>query len=376
MPKLSVILSFSLFFLVGLAITFGANYLLYHSVVRFFKISSLPVKHYLFIVAVILAVSFIAAEVLARWGENNFIRIFYLAANVWLGILVNLLLAVLLVWLVEKISNFFTFNLNTVATAAFFFILAVVFSIYGIWNAFNPRVKNLEIKINNLPAAWQGKTVVQLSDVHLGNIHRVSFLENVVEKTNALKPDLIVITGDLFDGMDGDLSVFIDPLNRLQAKEGIYFVTGNHETYLGLDKVLAILAKTKIRVLRNETVELDGLQLVGLDYTVFSNSQNVVKNLISAQPNFIKGAPTILLYHIPADIKQAQAAGVSLQLSGHTHHGQIFPVQFFEWLIYGKYYYGLHQDGSFSIYTSSGVGTWGPPMRTGNVPEIVAIKLE
>ncbi len=376
MTKTSIIISFSLFFLIGFLVSFGANYLLYRSIVRFFRVSSIEARYYLLVAAIILSLSFFASQALSHWSEGAWSRIFYLLANSWIGILMNLLMAVFLVWGVEKILKLFGFNLNTQIFASTLFILAVAFSIYGIWNAFNPRVKNIDIKINNLPSQWQGKTIVQLSDVHLGIVHREAFLQNVVDKTNSLKPDLILITGDLFDGMDGDLSVFVGPLNDLQATRGIFFVTGNHETYLGVDKALAILARTKIKVLRNETVQIEGLQIAGLDYSVFANSKNNVINSIQSQPNFIKGAPSVLLYHIPADAAQAKEAGIDLQLSGHTHHGQIFPIHFFEWLIYKKYYYGLYQDGDFSYYASSGIGTWGPPMRTGNAPEIVAITLK
>jgi hypothetical protein len=209
----------------------------------------------------------------------------------------------------------------------------------------------------------------------LGRVLGAAFLQDLVEQINRENPSIVFITGDLFDGIDGRLDGLVAPLNGLRAPLGIYYVTGNHETYLGVDRALAALKKTKVRVLRDEMVVIDGLQIIGIDYPERAFSKNVAA-VITKLPEFNSGAPSILLYHNPSQVGQAKAAGINLQLSGHTHKGQIFPIQFISRLIYGKYYNGLHVEGDYTIYTSSGAGTWGPTMRTGNHPEIAVIRLE
>ena len=144
--------------------------------------------------------------------------------------------------------------------------LTLLYSAYGVVNAYHPRIVNCTVRIKNLPPGWKGKTLVQLSDVHLGRILGADFLARIVAKVNAQNPAMVLITGDLFDGSDGNLEALVAPLNRLVAPQGIYFVTGNHETYLGVPRSLAALRATPVKVLSDERVVIDGLQVVGISY--------------------------------------------------------------------------------------------------------------
>jgi hypothetical protein len=130
-----------------------------------------------------------------------------------------------------------------------------------------------------------------------------------------------------------------------------------------------------VRILADETVLIDGLQVIGISYPEPGHSKDFAR-AIAKLPSFDPALPSILLYHSPTHIAEAKAAGVSLQLSGHAHHGQILPIQFISRLVYGRYYHGLHVEGDYTHYASSGAGTWGPTMRTGNHPEIAVIRLE
>lgn len=386
-----------LFILTVVAILFGMHFLLYSAIIRFFSVVNSTVKTALFVALFFLSLSLVFSFPLVRWWENWLTSSFYLFAASWLGLLINLLLAVGLSWLVIGIVSSIGYNPNTQAIGVAFFVLAASYSLYGIWNAFHPRIKNIEVRIENLPAQWKNKTIVQLSDVHLGHVHRVGFLKSVIAKVNALNPDLVFITGDLFDGMSGNLTSFVEPLNTLKAQRGIFYVTGNHETYIGVSRVLDILEKTRINVLHNKVVELDGLQIVGISYPGLSGTKDI-QNLRESRQDFSKAKPSVLLFHTPTNIKRKdengrdahssaywtpdtsftvnKELGINLQLSGHTHKGQVFPFGYFTKSIYKGYDYGLHNEGGFSIYTTSGIGTWGPPMRTGNSPEIVVVKLK
>lgn len=368
-------LSITLIFIaIGLGIYFGAHYFLFFSLIRFFQIGSPNAKLILFLAILFLSLSFILASLLAHFKEGWLARSFYIFSGFWLGLLVNFLLAAAAVWLAIGLVKIANLEINAALVAAFLFPVVLGFSVYGSWNAFNPRVKNIEVEIKNLPAEWQGKTVVQLSDVHLGHIHGAPYLQKIVSQINALRPEAVFITGDLFDGMDGDLESLIGPLNDLQTEKGIYFVTGNHETYLGVDKAFAVLENTKIKILKNEVADISGLKIIGINYPRQGEANNEISILQSLKSEFF-GQPNILLFHSPVNIEQVKEAGVNFQLAGHAHKGQLFPFGLITWLIYKGYDYGLHQNGDFSIYTTSGAGTWGSPMRTGNIPEIVKITL-
>ncbi len=361
------------FIVFGLILIFGLHFLFYRSLVSFFEITKLQVRHFLAASVSVLAVLFLVSLFFAREKEGLASKTLYVFGSGWIAILINLMLAAFLIWIVSLILRAGGFNFSRPWLAGIIFGLALVYSAYGFWNSFNPRIKDISVNLNNLPPDWRGAKVVQLSDVHLGQIYGPAFMERMAAEVNAQDPDLILITGDLFDGMDGDLSRFIGPLKQLKAKKGIYFVTGNHETYLGVSDALRVLNEANIKVLNDQFVSLDGLQIVGISYPTQEEITGASKNtqeIISGLAGFDKNKPSILLHHAPTNVDQAKAAGISFQLSGHTHKGQIFPIDLITWAIYGKYYYGLNIEGDFSIYTTNGQGTWGPPMRTGNRPEI------
>jgi predicted MPP superfamily phosphohydrolase len=370
------------FIAIGLLILFGGHFLLYKSIISFFNLSEPALKHALLAIFFLLSVSFIISSIFVHYNQGLLARLLYIFSSSWLGLGFNLLLAAGLIGIIIRLSIILKINPNRPVIASVIFIMAVLFSTAGFWLTFHPRIKQIGVKIKNLPLEWQNKTIVQLSDVHLGHVYGPAFMASIVQKTNALKPDLILITGDLFDGMDGDLAMFIKPLKELQSKRGIYFVTGNHETYLGIDKALKDLNEANIRYLNNEVVNLEGLQLVGVNYPTMEDLANnrgqgkYPANVIATLNDFNPGLPSILMYHAPSNIKETAATGISFQLSGHTHLGQLFPFEWITKIIYGKYDYGLHTLGDFTIYTTNGIGTWGPPMRTNRVSEIVEIKLK
>lgn len=363
------------FMLVAAAIFFGSHYFFYFSIVKFFTIVSSSVKLYLLIGITCLSLSLFVTSFLAHYFVNSFTRYAYVASGIWLGTFVNFLLAAIFVWLCIGVAKYLHFNLNPASIFSLATVIVVATCFFGVKNAYDVQVKKIKVEIKNLPEAWRGKTIVQISDVHLGNIYQSDFLEGVVEKINALNPEAVVITGDLFDGMDGNLDPLVLPLNKLKTEKGTYFITGNHETYLGVNEALRVLAKTNVKVLNDEVVDVSGLKIIGISYPESFVGDDEVAKLQALQPEFF-GQPNILLYHAPANISEAKELGVNLQLSGHTHVGQQFPFNFVTKAIYKGYDYGLHTLGDFSIYTTSGVGTWGIPMRLGTQSEIVAIELE
>lgn len=392
-----MVLKVVLFLAVILALTIGAHLLFYKAIIRLFVISSPGLKISLFVILLLLSLSFMASFFLLQWQENSLTIGFYKFSASWTALFLNLLLAALLSWIIIAAVSFAGAYSGARLIAAGCLTLAVLFTAYGVRNAFHPGIKKLEIEFKNLPENWKDKTIVHLSDVHLGHFYGRKYLKDLVQRVNSLKPELIFITGDLFDGMAKNISHVAADLNRFQASKGVYFITGNHETYIGVSRALNVLNQTHIKILKNEVIDIDGLQVIGISYPGIKGI-NDIHRLDIIKQNSAANNPRILLFHTPTNISPregggldrhfstywvpdttystAQNLGIDLQLSGHTHAGQIFPFGYLTKLIYKDFDYGLRHLGNFSIYTTSGVGTWGPPMRTGNSPEIVVIKLK
>ena len=364
-----------LFFVIALSILYFSHYFLYLSFVHFFSVSGTGRKLVLAVILFLLPTSFLAVEIFARRTTNPVFTFLFFSSTLWLGVGLTLMVFFALAWGAWGATKAVAHSPSPALFGGVAVVLACLYSAYGVWNAYHPRTEEFTVKIKNLPPDWRGKKIVQISDVHLGHILGASFLQGLVEESNAQNPDIVFITGDLFDGGDGQLDELVRPLDGLKAPLGTYFITGNHEIYLGVDRAYAALRKTPTRILDDEMVVIDGLQIIGVSYPQQGFSKDVA-GVIQKLPGFNPHNPSLLLYHNPTGVAQAKEAGISLQLSGHTHHGQIFPIQIISRLIYGKYYNGLHVEGDYTIYTSSGAGTWGPTMRTGNHPEIAVIHLE
>ena len=252
---------------------------------------------------------------------------------------------------------------------------------YGIWNVQREvPVRTVRVLLDKLPASMSGFRIVQLTDLHVGDGARGAWLAGIVDRTNALAPDLVAITGDLVDGSVERLRDEIACIGLLHAKHGVFFVTGNHEYYSGVQEWLPELRRMGIRVLHNERAAIvgadgQGFDLVGVDDPTGNGSgpgegPDLGRALAGRDPS----RELVLLAHQPREIDNASAADVGLQLSGHTHGGQIFPWKYAVRL-QQPYVAGLFRRGRTQIYVSSGTGYWGPPMRIGAPAEITVIEL-
>jgi len=237
-------------------------------------------------------------------------------------------------------------------------------------------VKPVRVPLAKLPKALSGYTIVQISDVHVGPTIGRAFIDEIVRTTNALAPDVIAITGDLVDGSVAELGPLVEPLKGLRAKDGVFFVTGNHEYYSGVDAWIAHLRSLGIRVLRNERVPLrEGLDLAGVDDTsARSFGHGHGQDVPRAMEGRDESRAIVLLAHQPKAVRDACQHGVDLQLSGHTHGGQIWPWGYAVRLDQ-PHVAGLHDHEGTAIYVSRGTGYWGPPMRIGAPAEITRIEL-
>lgn len=356
-----------------LAVLFGIQVFVFFSIETFFSITDDFERLLLYAGTAAIPLGFILASIFGKMHENVITKSFYVLTGILLGIGANIALASLIVWGIFWIfgsSVYFSFPM----LAGILFALAIIASIYGVWNASHPVIKHIEVSIPNLPDIWKGKCVVQLSDIHLGYVYQLNFMRRVVALVNDLHPEAVFITGDLFDGMDGDLEHAVDTIGDIRSQQGIFFVNGNHETYFGLEKSFDLLKRTPVRILKDEVVDVQGLKVIGIGYPKQGEKKDIVR-IAESLSSAWKGMPNVLLYHAPTHIQGFQDAGINLQLSGHTHKGQLFPFNLITKIVHKGHDYGLYTQGDYTLYTTSGIGTWGPSMRLGNRPEIVAITL-
>lgn len=337
------------------------------------------------IVVLCLPVVFAAAGTLARYfSRPRLARLAISAGSLMLGWVSSLLVLTL----VREIALALGLLLPAGAAASLsawsalcVVLLAALATIVGYWAAMRPpRVLEVSIPLEDLPADLRGFTIVQISDLHVGTMIRRRHVERVVAIANRLAPDLVAVTGDLIDGEVGELAAQVAPLRRLVSRHGTYFVTGNHEYYSGAAAWMVELRRLGLRVLINEHVlirqDAATLVLAGVTDTgaaAFDRSQasDPQAALRGAPPQM---RPRILLAHRPRSAAAAERAGFDLQLSGHTHGGQFWPwnlvVRLQEPLAIG-----LDRLNRLWVYTSRGTGFWGPPQRLGVPAEITRLRL-
>lgn len=357
-------------------ILFLAHWFLYDTWIVFWPGLSAAGRTDLRIALLVLAFSFVPAALLSFRSSNPLLRLFYNSAVIWLGFLNFLFLAAVaswpvwgIVWLAggrgADVRPWISGSLSGIAVLA---------AVYGLVNARSIRIRRQKVRLPNLPESWRGRRAVLLSDLHLGNVNGVRFARRIARMAARLVPDIVFLPGDLFDGVKTDPERLLAPLSELQPPLGVYFCTGNHEEFGDARHYTEPIARAGIRVLQNEKVMVDGVHIAGVSY--HDSMQPIrLRNLLEGM-HLNGGHPAILLNHVPSRLPIVERAGVSLQLSGHTHGGQIFPYNWITQRVFGEFTYGLNSFGALQIYTSYGAGTWGPPMRVGTHPEIVALEFE
>lgn len=362
----------SVFILAILTILLGSHFIVYYAFLIFFWITKYKIS--LFALFFFLAVSFVLASILVHIFNNVFVRVYYYISSLWLWVLSYLFFGVLIWLLILWIFKVFHINLDLKILWSCIVFLTILITWYWIYNANNPIVKNVDVKIKNLPETWKQKKVVFISDVHLWAIIREWFLEKIVNKINNLDPSIVFITWDLLDWSDGSLDHLADYINAI--KSDIYYVNWNHETYLWMAEVDKILQKTKIKELKDEFVDVDWVQIVWVNYKDRFGKLNI-SGVFEKLKNtwFSKDKPSILLYHEPVYIDEFANFWVNLQLSGHTHKWQIWPFWYITNLVYKWKDYWLYTKENYNLYTTNWVWTWWPPMRVWNTPEIVVLNL-
>ncbi|MDD5687907.1 MAG: metallophosphoesterase [Elusimicrobia bacterium] len=365
---------FALFISIFSLIYFGIHYYTYNRIIYGLMVSG-PVKNYIKIFFLISALSFVIIEFISRKVViSPWIKIAAQYSSVWIG---AISIAVTVFLVADILRIFFHSQPFRYYSVIFSLIVIAVISLYSIYNvAREPFLKEIKIKTGKLPSNLPKFSIIQLSDVHLNFLKSEEWLNKIVDKTNSQNPDLIVITGDLIDADVEGLKNFYEILKRLKSKYGVFAVTGNHEFYAGIDKFLEIAKNSNIAVLRNEKRTIANyVELIGIDDNTGKRFSETGSDLKGALKNCDFKKLVVLLSHQPDVFDEAVKSGVDLQLSGHTHAGQIPPMDLIV-EFYFKYPYGLYQKNTSYLYTTSGTGIWGPPMRLFSRSEIIKIVLE
>jgi len=377
-----------IFFSVIVGLTLGTHYYLWARLIRDPMWPS-PWRQVATVVLVLLALSIPASMLAWRTLPRHVAIPVSWLGYVWMGSMFLLLVLLwggeLARWSWVKYASFASVNggrreflAQLLAGGAGAFGLAL--SGWGVWSAIRPvEVKRVAVRLKKLPGPLHGLRLVQLTDMHIGLTIGRDFVEDVVRKVNALGPDIVAITGDLIDGSVDDLGPAVAPLGEIRAKLGTYFVTGNHEYYSGADSWLVFLQSLGIKALRNEHVELtkngETIHLAGVDdWSAHRFGNGHGADMARAMEGRDANKPVVLLAHQPVQFDEAREHGVDLQISGHTHGGQIFPFGLLTRLAQ-PFVSGLHRRGDSQIYVSSGTGYWGPPMRIAAPAEITLIEL-
>ena len=359
----------------------------YYIIRRGLSIVSPEHKTFFLVVSIFVVVSYIAGRFLERAFPSIISTVLIWIGSFWIALMFYFFLSLVAVDLLRLINHFVPFfpeiiYRNPEKTKRFTALVIILFVFITVAGGYiNTKmivVQHYRIPIKKSAGNLKSLNIAMASDIHLGTILDSSFLEKVVDKINALNPDIVLLPGDIIDEDIGPvLHDNMGPLlEKIKSKYGVYAVTGNHEYIGGVDEACNYLTSHGIKMLRDSVVKIDNdFYLIGReDIAIRQFAHKQRKDLKELLNGVDKSLPLILMDHEPFRLNEAFENGIDLQLSGHTHNGQLWPMNFLISKIY-ELGWGYMVKGKTHYYVSCGVGGWGPPIRTGSRPEIVNIKL-
>lgn len=379
-------MSFIIFFSIFFAVYGLVNYYIYirglHSIPQNSSYRTYYIAIFLFI-----SLAFIAGRLLERVWASPLSDALIWIGSFWLGAMLYFVLALLLIDFLRLVNHFVTIfpsfitanYAQTKQYAAYLITLLVgIIIVAGSINDRSPRIKTLNLLVAKKVDRAQSLNIVMVSDIHLGTIIGKHKFDKIVGTINLLNPDIVLLPGDI---VDEDVSSIIndnvgESFRKIKSKYGIFACTGNHEYISGVEDACSFLTKNGIIVLRDTNVLVNNsFYLIGReDRMVRRISGKSRKSFPELLATFDTNLPIIVMDHQPFDLDETAKYKIDLQLSGHTHNGQIWPLNYIAEKIY-EVSWGYLKKGDTHFYVSCGVGTWGPPVRLGNTPEVVNIKL-
>jgi len=375
--------SFLIFFGTVFLIYFSVNYLIYSRGLQAFSITSSWRRSYIIVFWMIVS-CFIVGEILEHTHSSLVSEWIYRVGAFWLAFMLYFSLTILVFDVIRLFNYFFHFLPEMTQTLRFrigLFTVAFVSLIVlaGHINALNTRVREISLNIHKKVTGNREMKILMASDIHLGALIGENREERLVSIIREQNPDLVLLCGDLVDGDVG--SALRKNLGRhiqeIKTTMGVYAIPGNHEYIGGIQKTLPYLENININILRDKTLLLqNGVQLVGRDDrdNRRMGDENGRKSLKELMTGLDKNLPVIVMNHQPFNLDEAVTEGVDLHLSGHTHHGQLWPFNYITKAMY-ELSWGFLKKEHTNFYVSSGFGSWGPPVRLGNTPEVVVFNL-
>jgi len=375
------------------AITFFAIVFSIYGLINFYIakriISVIPdnYKNLSIVVLVFLILSYIFGRILENYWVSYLSDFLIWCGSFWIAIMFYSFLFLITIDLIKIINHFLHFlpsfiTENPVKVKKFLSVsISILIFILIMGGYFTSKIINIrkyDLFINKKAGNLKSLNIVMASDLHLGTINGKMFAYKIVDKINKLKPDIILFAGDI---IDEDIKPVLkdnvgEALFELKAKYGIFGITGNHEYIGGVDDAVNYLNAHKIQMLRDSSILIDNaFYIVGReDRSINRFSEKKRKELNELTKDLDKSLPNILMDHQPFHLEEAEQNGIDLQLSGHTHYGQLWPLNYIIRKIY-ELPWGYKLKGNTHYYVSCGAGGWGPPIRIGSLPEIVNIKL-
>ncbi len=327
---------------------------------RLTKLLNFKRKKAFYITVLTATFSYTIASILGSIHYNVFTKIIYMFAATWVAVLFFLFCTLL----IQQVINLFH-KLPKKKSAIAILILVGIVSIYSLINASIITVKEVDVPIG------ADLKIAQISDVHIGTVHNSDFLNRIAKKINKENPDIVFMTGDIVDGSAPLRDNMFDELDYINAP--IYYVNGNHETYEGLAEIEQLIKPTNVIILNDEMIDINGVQVIGVDFPERFNDNNKVESVLSTL-TLNNSKPSILLFHTPNALETANKYNIDLVLSGHTHNGQFFPFNLIVKIFFPRIY-GLYEYNNSYQYVNPGTGTWGPPMRLGSRNEITILNI-
>lgn len=365
---------FLIFFLALLGALGLSHYFVFRTVIFVFRLQKPVLVRALKFYFILAPLFFILMELLSFRYYNLLTRFFYIISTILMGLFYFFFFFAIVFWICYLLFKLTGFSSSNQAIGLVLASLASIATIISLITPWLIRTHEITVTLPGLPHQWRGKKAVWISDLHLGQVWGKGTAQKIANMIDAQAPDMLFIGGDLYDGTPLDIDYITAPFSKLAPPLGKYFITGNHEEFRDRKVYYQAVEKVGFKVLNNSKADIDGLQLIGVDYADSRADEKFESTLKSM---WIRAdQPAVLLKHLPNQLEIAERNNIDLQISGHTHGGQLFPINFITSWVFGGYHYGLNKYGSMQTYTSSGVGTWGPPMRFLAPAEIVIIRFK
>jgi len=377
----------AIFFAIFFLVYSSANFYVYVRAMQAFQFHALYAKLLFSALFILVACSYILTKSLLSNVNSVVYDVFLWIGSFWFALLGYFLLSLLVIDIFVLINRFFPFfpqfllqdYAKTKLLSGLIVLLLVFITVtWGYINANNIKLKTIHLSIPKKNASLSSLNIFYFSDSHFTPVNNGRIAKKIIELSEQIKPDIILIGGDVIDDKSNQLKrIGIDEeLRQLKAKYGVYTINGNHEYIVNVNNADNFLNENNVKVLRDSMITIENsVQIIGReDGSIVGFAHGKRKSVAELVSSARKDLPIILLDHQPFRLAEAAAQNVDLQLSGHTHHGQMWPFNFITKMIY-EVSWGYKKINNTHFYVSSGVGTWGPPVKIGNDAEVINFKI-